>query len=93
VGPLDALWHLLNLIAPAVGTAAIASALAKLLWRRDLRGASWPRLFGCSATAGIAALLAGLVVFGADGRMVTYAAMSVACALALWAAGFLRHSA
>ena len=92
MGPLDAVWHLLNLFAPAIGTAAIASALAKLAWRRELRGASWMRLFGGSAAAGVAALLTGLVVFGTDGRMATYAAMVVACALALWVAGFVRKS-
>jgi hypothetical protein len=32
--------------------------------------------------------LAGLVISGRDGRMVTYAAMTLACALALWWAGF-----
>ena len=32
--------------------------------------------------------LAGLAVFGHDGKMVTYAAMVVACALTLWWLGF-----
>ena len=32
----------------------------------------------------------GLVVFERDGKMITYAAMLIACALALWWAGFRR---
>ena len=34
--------------------------------------------------------IAGLVVFEHDGKMATYAAMVVACAAALWWAGFRR---
>ena len=90
MGPMDAIWHLLNLFAPALGTAAIAATLAKLLWRRDLKAARWTRLFGWAAAAGSLALVAGLVVFGVDGRMATYGAMVAGCAFALWCAGFVR---
>ena len=90
MSPLDAAWHLLNLFAPALGTAAIAATLAKLVWRRDLRAARWSRLFGWSAGAASLMLLAGLAVFGVDGRMATYGAMVLGCALALWFAGFVR---
>ena len=34
----------------------------------------------------------GEVIFGQDGKMTTYAAMVVACALALWGAGFVSRS-
>ena len=44
MGPLDALWHLLNLLAPAVGVGLLASAAAKLLWRRALKAVAWTRL-------------------------------------------------
>ena len=44
MGPLDALWHLLNFFAPAAGVALFTTALAKLVWRRELAGASWGRL-------------------------------------------------
>jgi hypothetical protein len=88
LGPLDALWHLLNFFAPAVGVGAIASALAKLLWRRDLKAVAWRRLSAWAISAGALALVAGLVVFTRDGKMTTYAAMVMACALGLWWAGF-----
>lgn len=88
MGPIDALWHLLNFFAPAVGVGLMTALMAKLLWRRSLKSASLPRL-GAWAVAGSAlALLAGLVVFGRDGKMLTYGAMVLACALSVWWAGF-----
>ena len=86
--PLDALWHLLNFWAPAVGVGALAAALSKLLWRRELAGVRWRRLALAGSLAAAVALLAGLVLSGRDGRMLTYAAMVAACALAQWWAGF-----
>ena len=88
MGPLDALWHLLNLVAPAVGTGVVASLIAKLLWRRELKGASWLRLSLWASGASTLALLAGLLVFGRDGKMASYGAMLLACALSLWAFAF-----
>lgn len=85
---LDAVWHLLNFFAPAFGVGLITSALVKLFWRRELKGVRWARL-ALWATAGCAlVLVAGLVVFGHDGKMATYAAMVCACALMLWAVAF-----
>ena len=91
MGPLDALWHLLNFFAPAAGVALATTLLAKLLWRRELAGASWGRLLAWAVGAGALALLGGLVVFGRDGRMATYGALVAATALALWWAGFVRR--
>ena len=85
---IGASWHLLNFLAPAVGLGMIAAALAKLVWRHELRATRWRRLALWGAGAGLLVLIAGLVVFGRDGRMATYAGMVVACALALWWAGF-----
>ena len=88
MGPIDALWHLLNFFAPALGVGVLTALMAKLLWRRSLKSASLKRL-GVWAVAGSAlALLAGLVVFGRDGKMLTYGAMVLACALSVWWAGF-----
>ena len=90
MGPLDALWHLLNLLLPAVGLGTIAAGLSKLLWRAALRGVAWRRLaLWASGSAGLA-LVCGLVLSGRDGRMATYAAMVLASAGALWWAGFRR---
>jgi hypothetical protein len=91
MGPLDAIWHLLNFFAPAAGVAVVTTVLAKLLWRRQLAGAGMARLVAWSAGAGAAALLTGLVVFGRDGRMGTYGLLVAATAVALWWAGFMRR--
>jgi hypothetical protein len=91
MGPLDALWHLLNFVAPAFGVALLAASIAKLVWRRELLAVSWRRLVLWSAGAGAVALIGGLVAFGRDGKMVTYAVLVVVSALALWWVGFIRR--
>lgn len=88
MGPLDFALHLVNFFAPAAGVALAAALMAKLLWRRDLAGASWLRLWAWGGGGGALALVAGLVVFGRDGKMATYGALVAATALALWWAGF-----
>ena len=88
MGPLDALWHLGNLFVPALALGALAAALAKLLWRRELAAVPWKRLAGPACAACAAVTSAGLALLGSDGKMATYAAMVVACALTLWWQGF-----
>lgn len=85
---LDAFVHLLSLLAPAVGVAALTAAWVKLLWRSELRGVRWRRLVAFAAAASAAVLVAGLFTFGQDGRMATYGAMLVANTAALWWAAF-----
>lgn len=88
MGPLDAFWHLLNFLLPALGLGMLSAAGAKLLWRRELAGMAWARLARDASLAAAAMLVGGLVAFRHDGRMATYAAMVVACALMLWWRGF-----
>lgn len=88
MSPLDALWHLLNFLFPALGVAVLASGAAKLFWRHELAGVGWRRLILWTAAAGAAALVGGLVVFGRDGKMASYAALVLASAGALWWLGF-----
>jgi len=91
MGPIDALWHLLNLLAPAIGVALVSASLAKLIWRRDLALVPWRHMVIWTALAGSLALIAGLVLFGRDGKMATYAGLVIASALALWWRGFVRR--
>ena len=91
MGPLDALWHLLNLFAPALGVGLLTSTVAKLLWRRELKAIAWTRLSVWACGVSALTLLAGLVVFGRDGKMASYGAMLAACALSLWWQGFLAR--
>ena len=88
MGPLDALWHLLNFLAPAAGVGLLSAALAKLVWRRSLQGVGWRRLAAWACAGAAVALVGGLVLFGRDGRMYTYLAMVLFTALSLWWASF-----
>jgi hypothetical protein len=88
MGPLDVIWHISNLFAPAMLMGALAAALTKLLWWRELAGVRWRHLAGPACLACAATVLLGLVVFGNDGRMATYSAMVLACAATLWWSGF-----
>ncbi|HOB96818.1 MAG TPA: hypothetical protein PK306_23095 [Aquabacterium sp.] len=88
MGPLDALNHLVNLLLPALALGLLAASLSKLLWRKALGPVAWKRLAAWACAAALLALLAGLVITGRDGRMVTYAGMVLASAAALWWVGF-----
>lgn len=88
MSPLDLLLHIVNLLLPAAGVGAIAPALAKVLWRRELAAIALGRLALWCSLAGAVTLVAGLVVLGRDGRMATYLALVVAVAGALWWVGF-----
>jgi hypothetical protein len=81
---LDLFWHLANFALPAVGVGALTAAACKLLWRKALARTSWFTLAWQASAAGLAVLVAGLVITGHDGRMVTYAGLVVACALVPW---------
>jgi hypothetical protein len=91
MSPLDALLHLGNFLAPALGVALIAGLAAKLLWRRELMAVPLLRLWLWGSAAGAASLIAGLVILGRDGKMLTYAGLVATTALALWWAGFARR--
>lgn len=88
MGPLDALWHVLNFFVPALGLGLLGSAAVKLLWRHELKGVAWRRLAFWTVGAGAMTLLAGLVFLGRDGRMTTYGALIVVSAAVLWWIGF-----
>jgi hypothetical protein len=88
MGPLDALWHLGNLFTPALLLGAISAGFSKLVWRRELAGVAWRRLAGPACAVAALVTVCGLVAFGRDGRVATYAAMVAGCALTLWWRGF-----
>jgi hypothetical protein len=88
MGPLDAFWHVIDLFVPALALGALAPALAKRLWRRELAAVRWAHLASPACLACSAVALAGLVLSGHDGRMAMYAAMVAVCAFTLWWRGF-----
>lgn len=87
MGPIDALWHLLNFFAPALGVGLMTAALARMLWRRELRSVGFGRLAAWACAGCAVGLVGALVVFGRDGKMAGYALMLATCALAVWWAG------
>ena len=84
---MDALglfWHLANFVAPAFGVGMLSAALCKAFWRRSLARTPWFTLAWQSSAAGLAVLVAGLVITEHDGKLATYAALVVVCALVPW---------
>lgn len=75
---LTLLFHLLHLVLPAWGVAALLAPVV-VGWRGlALQRAAWRRLgwvYLSLAVAGSVVLVAGLVLQGRDGRMGTYAAL------------------
>ncbi len=86
---LDALWHLLNFFAPVLGVGGLAALMAKGLWRRELRGVSLVRLALWAVVPGALVWVLSLVVFGREGTMLSFFALTLACTLGLWSVGFL----
>ena len=81
--PVDLLLHLAGLLAPAAGVALVVSLLARPLFGPAV-SQWWLRSFAFDFMAGSGALLAGLWLFGHDGRTLTYGALVLACASSQW---------
>lgn len=84
MSPLDALWHIANLFAPAWVVAALLAAAAKLLWRRELKSLSWRRLALWGGLGGSLATVAALVLLGHDGKMLGYGLLLLGISLPQW---------
>lgn len=75
-----AINHLINFVLPAL---FVSGALA--LWGRRSSWRSVRRNWLFGSLVGVAALLAGLILFGVDGKMLSYTLLVVACsAMQLW---------
>ena len=81
---LDLLFHLLNFLAPAVAVGLLVATLAPLLMKKARPHHTWLTQVAINSVACALALLAGLIVFGRDGKMVTYGAMVLVCASSQW---------
>lgn len=80
---LSALIHIINFILPAVflgGLLAVVAPLAlRLKFKRSRQQMMWHWLV--NSLVGIAALSLGLWFYGVDGKMMSYAALVVACGI------------
>ena len=84
MGPLDVLLHLCNLLAPSLAVAAVL-VLTGRWWGggRARPRSAWAR-WAILAGAGSAVLLAGLWLFGRDGKMLTYGALVLVLGSGHW---------
>lgn len=80
----DALIHAVNFAAPAAFLAVLMPLLAKLMMpRRSTMLAGWAQVLINFAVC-LALLLLGLVFFGRDGKMATYALLVLGAATTQW---------
>ncbi len=81
---LDLLGHALNFAAPALGVGLLLALGGRYVFSRQARRHGlWVQVL-VNAGVGLAALLAGLLVFGNDGKMASYAALVLCCATSQW---------
>ena len=69
--------HLFNFVLPAVWMATLLLAAHRLMRKGAAQPGRWWRHWLCLFGSGVAVLLAGLIVFQRDGKMMTYVALVV----------------
>ena len=84
MGPWDAFNHLLNFAAPAAAMALLLALSGRFLGSKTPVALSWWARAAIVFVVGVAMLAAGLLVWGRDGKMLTYAALVLACATCQW---------
>ena len=82
--PLTLIDHLLNFVAPAFIVALTLAILTRWMFRRNAGAAGFWAQIALNATAGVAVLAIGLLYFGRDGKMASYAALVVVCGTVQW---------
>lgn len=86
MGPLEQIIHVLNFVAPAWGVAFFCVIVARLISRAGLPVSRWGLLKQTvvSAMLGTVAMGAGLLIWGVDGKMTSYAALVMVCGTTQW---------
>jgi hypothetical protein len=84
MGLPDLLNHLLNFIAPAFWVALAVSLFALFLMKKKALAGVFIRSLAINFAVSCGVLLVGLWLFGRDGKMSTYAAMTLLCATSQW---------
>jgi hypothetical protein len=87
MGFLDALNHAVNFFLPALGMALLAPSLARLVWWKALKSAGWLRQVKWLTLVNALVLMAGLLLTGRDGAILTYTGLVLASALTVWWTG------
>jgi hypothetical protein len=81
MGPLDLINHLLNFVAPALFVGTVLACLAPVFMGNKPAARTLYAQAAINVIAGVVALSLGLWLFGRDGKMASYAAMLLGCAL------------
>ncbi len=80
--------HLLNFLAPAAVVALLLVSLtrpfSRLLGAKTSAPTRWWTQFAIGFVVNLGVLTAGLLVFGHDGQMLTYAALVLGAAICQW---------
>ncbi|MBX9613000.1 MAG: hypothetical protein K2X51_15370 [Burkholderiales bacterium] len=84
MGPLDLAYHLLNFIAPALFVAGLVLLGSRFLLKKVASAPAKWKQFAINFVIGVAVLAGGLVLFGRDGKMATYAALVLAQGTVQW---------
>ena len=84
MGPLDILNHLLNFVAPALWTAVLVTLVARVFMKKvPAAPVLWAQV-AINFIVGVVVLGLGLLFFGNDGKMTTYAGLALLCATSQW---------
>lgn len=84
MGFTAALAHLLNFAAPALLLALGLAAAGRFIMPKAGHLTGWWVQVAINFVVGWGVLLVGLVWFGRDGKLATYAALVLACAACQW---------
>lgn len=84
MGSLSAVNHLLNLVAPALAMAVLLVLACQVFLRKRAAARSMLAQLAINFAVGAAVVVAGMVLLGRDGKMLTYAALALACATTQW---------
>jgi hypothetical protein len=84
MGPIAALNHLLNFAAPAISLALLVTLGAHFFMKKRPLALALSTQLAINIIASSLVFVLGLWLAGRDGKMVSYAAMAVACATSQW---------
>ncbi len=84
MGLLTLFFHLVGFVLPALALGMLLPFLAGLFISNSATTHVWYAQFAINFAVGVATLLAGLLFFGRDGKMATYAVLVLAMASSQW---------
>ena len=86
MGPFDQIIHICSFISPAWGVALLSVLFSRFLAYRwvPIASAGLGVQICVGGLMGTGALSLGLIFFGVDGKMATYAGLVLVCAITQW---------